>query len=58
MGMFDDLEIENDIAVIDNLKIWLLKHKQTNQWKTTKATTEAIYALLLQGSDWLSITNH
>ena len=50
-------EIENDIAVIDNLKIWLLKHKQTNQWKTTKATTEAIYALLLQGSDWLSITN-
>ncbi len=41
---------------IDNLKIWLLKNKQTNQWKTTKATTEAVYALLLQGSDWLSIT--
>jgi len=40
---------------IDNLKIWLLKNKQTNQWKTTKATTEAVYALLLQGSDWLSI---
>ncbi|WP_458627566.1 alpha-2-macroglobulin family protein [Winogradskyella sp. PC D3.3] len=41
---------------IDNLKIWLLKNKQTNQWKTTKATTEAVYALLLQGSDWLSVT--
>ncbi|MFC0604728.1 alpha-2-macroglobulin family protein [Winogradskyella pulchriflava] len=42
---------------IDNLKIWLLKNKQTNQWKTTKATTEAVYALLLQGSDWLSVTD-
>jgi len=41
---------------IDNLKIWLLKNKQTNQWKTTKATTEAVYALLLQGSDWLDVT--
>ncbi|WP_299336006.1 MG2 domain-containing protein [uncultured Psychroserpens sp.] len=50
-------EIENDTATIDNLKIWLLKNKQTNRWKTTKATTEAVYALLLQGSDWLSVTD-
>ncbi|WP_417855342.1 alpha-2-macroglobulin family protein [Xanthomarina gelatinilytica] len=49
-------EIENDIKTIDDLKIWLLKNKQTNSWKTTKATTEAVYALLLQGSDWLSVT--
>ncbi|WP_412984017.1 MG2 domain-containing protein [Pontimicrobium sp. IMCC45349] len=49
-------EIESDITTIDNLKIWLLKNKQTNRWKTTKATTEAVYALLLQGSDWLSVT--
>ncbi len=42
---------------IDNLKIWLLKNKQTNRWKTTKATTEAVYALLLQGSDWLEVTD-
>jgi Bacterial Alpha-2-macroglobulin MG10 domain/MG2 domain/Alpha-2-macroglobulin family len=49
-------EIENDIQTIDNLKVWLLKNKQTNQWATTKATTEAVYALLLQGTDWLSIT--
>ena len=41
---------------IDNLKIWLLKNKQTKKWKTTKATTQAVYALLLQGSDWLSVT--
>ncbi len=48
-------EIENDIATVDELKVWLLKNKQTTQWKTTKATTEAVYALLLQGSDWLSV---
>ena len=51
------VEIENDTKTIDNLKIWLLKNKQTNRWKTTKATTEAVYALLLQGSDWLSVTD-
>ncbi|NHF58268.1 alpha-2-macroglobulin [Flavobacteriaceae bacterium TP-CH-4] len=50
-------EIQEDIITIDNLKIWLLKNKQTNQWKTTKATTDAIYALLLQGNDWLSVTD-
>lgn len=50
-------EVEKDTKTIDNLKIWLLKNKQTNQWKTTKATTEAVYALLLQGSDWLSVTD-
>jgi len=47
---------EDDVKTIDNLKIWLLKNKQTNQWKTTKATTDAIYALLLRGSEWLSVT--
>lgn len=50
-------EISKDVQTIDNLKIWLLKNKQTNQWETTKATTEAVYALLLQGSDWLSVTD-
>ncbi|MCP4054010.1 MAG: alpha-2-macroglobulin, partial [Mesoflavibacter sp.] len=49
-------EMKN-LETIDNLKIWLLKNKQTNRWKTTKATTEAVYALLLQGSDWLSVTD-
>jgi len=44
-------------AILDNLKRWLLKNKQTTRWKTTKATTEAIYALLLTGSDWISVTD-
>src|SRR5204862_856143 len=38
---------------IDALKTWLLKNKQTNNWKTTKATAEACYALLLQGTKML-----
>ncbi|MDO6736454.1 alpha-2-macroglobulin [Wenyingzhuangia sp. 2_MG-2023] len=48
-------EIDKDLETIDELKKWLLKNKQTQQWKTTKATSEAVYALLLQGSDWLSV---
>jgi len=47
-------EIEKDSKTIDNLKTWLLKNKQTKNWRTTKATAEACYALLLQGTDWLS----
>ena len=38
---------------LDAMKTWLLKNKQTSRWQTTKATTEAIYALLMNGSDWL-----
>jgi hypothetical protein len=32
----------------------LLKQKQTQDWKTTKATADAVYALLLRGRDILS----
>jgi hypothetical protein len=46
-------EINNDTKSVDDLKVWLLKSKQTQDWKTTKATTEAVYALLLRGTDWL-----
>ena len=37
-------------TTVDDLKTWLLKQKQTQNWKTTKATAEACYALLLNGS--------
>lgn len=47
-------EVANDKKSVDDLKVWLLKSKQTQDWKTTKATTEACYALLLRGTDWLS----
>ncbi len=45
-----------NLETVDNLKVWLLKNKQTSRWKTTKATTEAVYALLLQGTSWLEVT--
>ena len=51
-------EISNNTEKTDKLKQWLLKNKQTNSWNTTKATTEAIYALLMSGSNWLSITDN
>ncbi|MEP6699684.1 MAG: alpha-2-macroglobulin family protein [Bacteroidota bacterium] len=47
-------EVAKDTKTVDDLKTWLLKNKQTNNWKTTKATAEACYALLLQGTEWLS----
>jgi hypothetical protein len=47
-------DIAKDFTTADALKTWLLKNKQTNNWRTTKATAEACYALLLQGTDWLS----
>lgn len=46
-------EVASDLKAVDDLKVWLIKQKQTQHWNTTKATADAIYALLLQGSDWL-----
>jgi uncharacterized protein YfaS (alpha-2-macroglobulin family) len=46
-------EIGTNKEAVDDMKTWLLKNKQTNNWGTTRATAEASYALLLQGSDWL-----
>lgn len=47
-------EIANDQQAVDDMKVWLLKQKQTQSWPTTKSTTEACYALLLRGTDWLA----
>jgi uncharacterized protein YfaS (alpha-2-macroglobulin family) len=47
-------EIEKNQHTINDLKTWLLKQKQTQNWGTTKATAEACYALLLNGSNWLA----
>lgn len=47
-------EIEKDAKTTGDMKMWLLKNKQTNDWKTTKATADACYALLLQGSNVLN----
>ena len=43
----------DDQVFIDKMRQWLVQQKRTQSWPSTKATTEAIYALLLRGSDWL-----
>ncbi|MGN6492292.1 MAG: alpha-2-macroglobulin family protein [Agriterribacter sp.] len=47
-------EITKDNKAVNDMKVWLLKQKQTQHWGNTKATAEACYALLLQGADWLA----
>ena len=50
-------DIDKNTSTINDLKTWLLKQKQTQNWKTTKATAEACYALLIDGSNWLNDEN-
>jgi hypothetical protein len=47
-------EVTHDSAAVEAMKVWLLKSKQTQNWKTTRATAEACYALLLRGTDILT----
>jgi hypothetical protein len=47
-------EVARDTAAVEDCKAWLLKQKQTRDWRTTKATADAVYALLLRGSDPLA----
>src|SRR3989454_1712285 len=47
-------EVMGDRQAVEECKVWLLKQKQTQDWKTTKATADAVYALLLRGKDILA----
>ncbi len=47
-------EVMSDQAAVEECRVWLLKQKQTQDWKTTKATSDAVYALLLRGKELLS----
>lgn len=47
-------EIARDAQAIEDCKVWLLKQKQTQNWKTTKATADAVYGLLLRGTNLLA----
>ena len=53
--LFDEVGENQDV---NEMKVWLLKQKQTNRWKTTKATAEAVYALLLDGTSILGETDY
>jgi uncharacterized protein YfaS (alpha-2-macroglobulin family) len=48
-------DIENNTRVVTDLKTWLLTQKQTNNWRSSRATADACYALLLGGSsNWIA----
>ncbi|MFT3879424.1 MAG: alpha-2-macroglobulin family protein [Gemmatales bacterium] len=46
-------EVMNDAQAVEDCKVWLLKQKQTQNWKTTKSTADAVYSLLLRGDNLL-----
>lgn len=48
--------IKKDQKAINNAKIWLLRNKQTSDWKTTTATANACYALLIGGTSTSSVS--
>ena len=45
-------EIDQNQEMLDQLRIWLLTQKRTNMWENSSSTADAIYALLMRGSDW------
>jgi hypothetical protein len=47
-------EVMSDGQAVEECRVWLLKQKQTQDWKTTKATADAVYALFLRGKDILA----
>src|ERR1051326_1683069 len=47
-------EVMGDTQAVEDCKVWLLKQKQTQDWKTTKATADAVYALFLRGANNLA----
>lgn len=47
-------EVDKNQNTVNDLKTWLLKQKQTQNWGTTRATAEACYALLLNNTNLLA----
>ena len=47
-------EIDNNQELVDQMRVWLLTQKRTNMWENSASTADAIYALLMRGSDWFA----
>jgi len=47
-------EMKEDKTTINDLRKFLIKSKQTQNWKTSRATSDAIYALLLNNQNELN----
>ncbi len=52
---FDEVNYKTEL--IDEMKVWLLKQKQTHMWRTGKATTEACFAMMVRGGKLISQNN-
>lgn len=48
--------IDHKTTELDDMKLWLLSNKQTNRWKSSKATAQAVYALMQYGNSWTTAT--
>ena len=49
-------EVAKDQEAVEGLQVWLLKNKQTNDWKTTRATVAACQALVATNQQMLEAT--
>lgn len=50
-------ELGTNETEVNQMKQWLLSQKRTQNWESTPSTVNAIYAMLLSGTDWLSQNN-
>jgi hypothetical protein len=46
-------EVGRDREKVDEMRTWLIRQKQTNDWGNGSATADACFALLSRGTDWL-----
>lgn len=46
--------VGNNATTVEEMKLWLLKKKQTQKWSSPVATADAVYALLHRGTNLLS----
>ena len=47
-------QVAKDKQTVEEMKIWLLKQKQTQMWQTSVLTADAVFALLARGENWLA----
>lgn len=54
VDVMEALELTGDNnSTVEEMKLWLLKQKQTQQWNSPVATADAVYALLMKGANLL-----
>ena len=46
-------EIDHDDKAVEACQVWLIRQKQVSDWRSTKATADAVHALLMGGRDLL-----